>query len=136
MNDILLLFFIFYFFKCAFLNDHIGFEKKKYYSFLKRIISYESNANFVEQLTICLINVFYFIFCVPRQLVRLGKDIKSELVDGDKARLEISMVSPLRVGLYTCTAFNELGQDSTSARLILSSEILLFYRTVSNRTQN
>lgn len=55
------------------------------------------------------------------KLVRLGEAIKSELVNGDTARLEISKVEPLHEGLYTCTAFNELGQDSTSARLILSS---------------
>ncbi|XP_060843292.1 uncharacterized protein LOC132923359 isoform X6 [Rhopalosiphum padi] len=56
------------------------------------------------------------------KLVRLGKQIKSQLIDGDTARLEISTVSPLHEGLYTCTAFNELGQDSTSARLILLSD--------------
>ncbi|XP_025203950.1 uncharacterized protein LOC112600845 isoform X2 [Melanaphis sacchari] len=55
------------------------------------------------------------------KLVRLSKQIKSQLIDGDTARLEISTVSPLHEGLYTCTAFNELGQDSTSARLILLS---------------
>ncbi|CAI6343292.1 unnamed protein product [Macrosiphum euphorbiae] len=56
------------------------------------------------------------------KLVRLGKHIKSQLVDGDTARLDISTASPLHEGLYTCTAFNELGQDSTSARLILLSD--------------
>ncbi|VVC32965.1 Hypothetical protein CINCED_3A023493 [Cinara cedri] len=55
------------------------------------------------------------------KLVRLGKDVKSELVDGNTARLEIAAVSPLHAGLYTCTAFNELGQDSSSARLILTN---------------
>ncbi|XP_022161453.1 uncharacterized protein LOC111027387 isoform X2 [Myzus persicae] len=56
------------------------------------------------------------------KLVRLGKQIKSQLVDGDTARLDISTASPLHEGLYTCTAFNELGQDSTSARLILLTD--------------
>ncbi|XP_008180551.1 titin isoform X2 [Acyrthosiphon pisum] len=56
------------------------------------------------------------------KLVRLGKHIKSQLVDGDTARLDISTASPLHEGLYTCTAFNELGQDSTSARLVLLSD--------------
>ncbi|XP_050063770.1 uncharacterized protein LOC114128407 isoform X2 [Aphis gossypii] len=56
------------------------------------------------------------------KLVRLGKQIKSQLIDGDTARLEISTVSPLHEGLYTCTAYNELGQDSTSARLIFLSD--------------
>jgi len=68
----------------------------------------------------------YFVFDqffppVFGQLVRLGKHIKSQLVDGDTARLDISTASPLHEGLYTCTAFNELGQDSTSARLVLLS---------------
>lgn len=59
-----------------------------------------------------------------RQLVRLDKDIKSELVNGDTARLEISAVGPLHTGLYTCTAYNELGQDSTSALLTISGKVL------------
>ncbi|XP_050541447.1 myosin light chain kinase, smooth muscle-like isoform X2 [Daktulosphaira vitifoliae] len=53
------------------------------------------------------------------KLVRLGKEFKSELVNGDTARLEITKVNPSHVGVYTCTAYNELGQDSTSARLKL-----------------
>lgn len=62
----------------------------------------------------------------PIKLVRLGNQVKSQLIDGDTARLEISTVSPLHEGLYTCTAFNQLGQDSTSARLIfLSGEFFI-----------
>ncbi|XP_050422462.1 titin homolog isoform X2 [Adelges cooleyi] len=54
------------------------------------------------------------------KLVRLGKEFRSELVNNDTARLEITKVGPLHQGVYTCTAFNELGQDSTSARLTLA----------------
>lgn len=67
------------------------------------------------------------------KLVRLGKQIKSQLIDGDTACLEISTVSPLHEGLYTCTAFNELGQDSTSARLIILSGEFFKKKEMANK---
>ncbi|KAE9527726.1 hypothetical protein AGLY_012799 [Aphis glycines] len=63
---------------------------------------------------VIMVYLFFDDSLPPIKLVRLGKQIKSQLIDGDTARLEISTVSPLHEGLYTCTAYNELDSQNTA----------------------